>query len=157
MRFALVIVVALTLLGCSGQNARPFPTAPSASISTTPNPPAPTAPDPPAATIPDPPARPARLTFVWVAVIGESLWGGLCVPGATVEIVGGQGLGRRLTQTTRGCTTWDPDYEMIFDGLNEGEEVTLRASASGYASKEITVIPTFGGQSAVSITLSKVQ
>ena len=71
---------------------------------------------------------------------------GTCIPGARVEIVRGQGLGRSLTQSTLGCDWWDPDYAATFDGLNVGEELTLRASASGYAAKEINVVPTSGGQ-----------
>jgi hypothetical protein len=126
MRFALPTVVALTLLGCSGERAQPSPTAP--------GPPVPITPLPPATPLPPPP----QLTFVWVVVIPAG--SGVCIPGATVEIVLGQGLGRSVTQTTRGCSYWDPDYDAIFDGLNAGEELTLRASASGYAAKEIAVV-----------------
>jgi hypothetical protein len=43
----------------------------------------------------------------------------------------------------------------MFDGLTVGEELTLRASAVGYAAKERLVVPTPGGQFAVPIVLSK--
>ena len=138
MRFVLITVVTLTLFGCSREMAQRSPTAPG---------------PPP---VPTTPAPPPELTFVWVVVI-EKGGGGGCIPGATVEIVRGQGLGRSVTQTTRGCSYWDPDYDAIFDGVNEGEELTLRASASGYAVKEITVVPKSGGQSAVLFELSRIQ
>ncbi len=134
MRFALIAVVTLTLCGCSGEMAQQLPTAP--------GPPVPTAPAPPPPTTPTPPARPSELTAVWVVVLAEG--SALCIPGATVEIVRGHGLGRSVMQTTRGCSWWEPDYDAFFDGLNSGEELTLRASASGYASKEITVDLTSG-------------
>ena len=145
MRFAVITALSLTFFGCAGEKIPRSPTAPGP-------PPVATAPVPPA---PVPPAPPPKLTFVWVVVIEEG-GGGQCIPGAMVEIVRGQGLGRRLTQTTRGCSYWDPDYEATFDGLNVGEEITLRASASGYAAKEIAVVPTSGGQRAVTFELSRI-
>jgi hypothetical protein len=157
MRFALIAVVILTFVGCAREATRPLPTAPSPSVATTPNPSIPAVPDPPALppAPPPPPAVPPALTFVWVVVF-EGGGSGLCIPEATVEIVRGQGLGRRLTQSTLRCDTWDPDG-VIFDGLNEGDALTLRASAWGYAAKETTVVPTPGGQTAISIVLSKFQ
>jgi hypothetical protein len=138
MRFALIAVVTLTLLGCSGETIQPLPTAA----------------DPVVPTAPTAPARPAELTFVWVVVIQEA---GTCIPGATVEIMRGQGLGRSVTQTSAWvCSYWDPDFDAVFKGLNEGEELTLRASASGYAAKEITVVPTLGPQTAVTFELSRI-
>ena len=136
MRIAPIPVVILTLVGCGREAARPLPTS--------------TAPDPPS------PALPHALTFVWVVVL-DGGGSGLCIPGATVEVVRGQGLGRRLTHSTLGCSYWYPDCHATFDGLNQGDELTLRASALGYAAKETTVIPTPGGQTAVSIVLSKTQ
>jgi hypothetical protein len=147
MRFALIAVVTLTFCGCSGEMAQQLPNAP--------GPPVPTAPAPPPPTTPTPPARPSELTTVWVVVLEEG--SAVCIPGATVEIVRGQGLGRRVTQTTRGCSYWDPDYDANFDGLNSGEELTLRASAAGYAAKEMNVVPTSGGQSAVTFELSRMR
>ena len=97
------------------------------------------------------------MTFVWVVVTSDT-GGGSCIPGARVEIVRGQGLGQSLTQSTLGCSYWDPDDAAAFDGLNVGEELTLRASALGYAAKETTVVPTpRDGQTAVSIVLSRIE
>jgi hypothetical protein len=83
---------------------------------------------------------------------------GVCIPGATVEIVRGQGLGRRVTQTSAWvCSYWEPDFDAHFNGLNEGEELTLRASAAGYTAQEITVVPKVGPQTAVAFELSRIQ
>ena len=153
MRFALIAVVILTQVGCAREAARPLPTAPSPTVATAPNPSVPTAPDLPAPA--PPPAVPRELTFVMVIVL-EGDGSGLCIPGATVEIVRGQGLGRRATQTGRDCSSWDPG-DVKFDGLTLGEELTLRASAVGHAAKERTVVPTSGAQTAVPIVLSKIE
>ena len=77
------------------------------------------------------------------------------VPDASIEIVAGQGTGRRIAQSN-GCSYWDPDYDAIFTDLNADEELTLRASAPGYASKEVSVSTTGGRvHSAVTIELAR--
>jgi hypothetical protein len=152
MRFALITVFAVSLVSC-GETAPPFvlhlPTAPNPPVAAAPDPP----PAPPVPAVPDPPARPPELTFVVVMVLGG---GDGCIDGAVVEIVRGQGLGRRVTQSARGCGPWDGG-NVIFRDLNVGEELTLRASAAGYAANEETVIPTPGGQFAIPIVLSRIQ
>jgi len=80
MKFALTIFATLTLLGCSQENAQRLPTAPS--------PPVPTASPAPAA---------SPLTFLWGMVVDEA---GVCIVGATVQVVRGQSLGQSITQTT---------------------------------------------------------
>ncbi len=146
MKYALVILVLLSLFGCSEGTAPRAPTAP--------DPPVPTAPDPPVPPAPLPPNQPPRLATLWVVVIEEGARGASCVPGATVEIVRGEGLGQSLKQTTP-CSWWDPDYDLVFRGLTPGAALTLRASASGYAAKEMTVVPILGRvQTAVAIELA---
>jgi hypothetical protein len=54
--------------------------------------------------------------------------------------VGGQGIGRRMTQTTA-CSWWDWDEGFVFADLAPDVELTIRASASGYGSKESTFAP----------------
>ena len=142
MRFALITALSLAFLGCAGEKIPRSPTAPGP-------PPVATAPFP---TAPVPPAPPPELTDVWVAVFPEG--SAICIPLAMVEIVRGQGLGRRLTQS--GCNYWDPDYDAVFDRLNVGEEITLRAFATGYAAKEIAVVPRSWEQS-VTFELSRIQ
>jgi hypothetical protein len=129
MRFELIAAVILVLCGCSGENIQRLPTVPS--------PPVVTAPPP----SPNPPARPPEPTSLWVVVLRAG--SAVCVPDARVEIVRGQGLGQGVTQRSP-CSYWDPDYDTVFHGLNAGEELTLRASASGYAATEITVVPEAG-------------
>jgi hypothetical protein len=144
MKLRLVIVVTLMLAGCSPDHVPtigPFP-SPSPAV------PTPPPPDPP----PPGPTPPPRLTFVWVVVLDGSDGGGICVRDATVEIVTGQGLGRRIAQANE-CSYWDPDYDAMFEELVEGVELTMRASAPGYATEEKTVVPTFGGQQAVTFVL----
>jgi hypothetical protein len=156
MRFALITIFTLALVGC-GDTVPPFllqlPTAPNPPVATTPDPP----PAPPVPTPPAPPALPRELTFVWVIVLDDGSVSGTCIPGAKVDIVRGQGVGRSLTQSTRGCDSWHPDYDALFPDLYVGEELTLRASAAGYAANEKTVSPTPGGQFALPIVLSRIR
>jgi hypothetical protein len=112
MRFALMTVVTLTLLGCSGQ---PLPTAPST------------------------PPQPPRLVNLSMMVLDNSG----CIYGATVEIVRGQGLGRSATQYECG-DWWYIPYGVALTGLNDGEWLTIRVSAPGYASQEISLLPNDG-------------
>jgi hypothetical protein len=140
MRFAAVVLVACTLAGCSGEGGS-MPTAP-APIPV-PAPPAPTA----------DPVPPPRLASIWVVVLEEQ-GSGACIRNATIEIVGGPGLGSRIEQNNE-CSYWDPDYRAVFDRLPAGENVKLRASAAGYSAAELTVIPAIGASTAVTIALTK--
>jgi hypothetical protein len=141
VKFALIIFVSLTLLGCSQQGARSvLPTAPS--------PPIPTASPVP---VPAPPA--GSLTFLWGMVVDES---GVCIVGATVQVVNGQGLGQSITQVTP-CDAWSYDGGVMFRGLTPDVEMTLRASAAGYAAQEKTVVPSLGGQMAVLFAPSRIR
>ena len=131
-RYARALVAALSLLGCRGEDASPSPTAPG------------TAPNAPAA------PSPAVGAWVWVMVLENS---GLCIPGATVAVVGGEGVGQSFTQT-RPCDAWSYDPEVLFVGLTPGAAVTLRASAPGYAAKEVTAYAQLSGQ-ATEIVLTR--
>jgi hypothetical protein len=88
-------------------------------------------------------------------VVLEKGGSGICVPGATVEIVRGQGLGRRVSQGS--CNYWDPDPDAAFTDLNADEELTFRASAPGYAATELTVLPRAETGKAVVFELSRNQ
>jgi hypothetical protein len=135
MRLALVVLTTFTLLGCSGDGVPP--TAPASPLPTSSNSPSPTQ---------DAPA------WVWAMVVGED-GSGLCILDATVEVVAGQGLGQRATQSEPCDIWWVGGVE--FKNLTAGVEITLRASASGYVPEEKTVIPTTGGQMATIFALRR--
>jgi hypothetical protein len=138
MKFAFIGFVTVVAIGCSGEERSTYPTAPTPSVAAAPAP------------IPD------QLASVSVVVI-ETGGGGACVRGATVEVVSGQGLGRSVRQADR-CSVWDPDYSANFKDMTPGAEMTLRASAEGYAPREVIVMPTPGPQVLrVEIELSRLQ
>jgi hypothetical protein len=86
-------------------------------------------------------------------VISES---GACIVGATVQVVQGDALGETITQTTP-CDAWGYDGGFVITGVLSGVPVTLRASAAGYASQNLTVIPTGNpAQRTVFLTLSRI-
>ena len=134
MRFALTILATLSLLGCSQENTQRLPTAPSLLVTTA----APTA---------------GSLTALWGMVVDET---GVCIVDATVQVVRGQGVGQSITQTTP-CDAWAYDGGVVFRDLTPGVEMTLRASASGYAAQERTVAPSLGPQMAVLLAPSRFQ
>jgi hypothetical protein len=136
MKFALIVFASLTLLGCSQESGQPLPTAPGQPV--------------PSAS---PAPTPNSLTFLWVMVLEDT---GVCIVGATVEVVRGQGLGQSITQETP-CDAWDYGGGAVFRDLTPGVEMTLRASASGYAAQERNVVPSLGGQMAVLLAPSRIQ
>ena len=136
MKIALTVLVALTLLGCSGERADSLLTAPSPLVGTGSL--SPTG---------------GSLAMLFGMVVNES---GGCIVGATVEVVRGQGLGQSITQTTP-CDAWGYSGGFIFSNLTPGVEMTLRAAASGYASPEMTVVPSTGPQTAVLFSPSRIQ
>jgi hypothetical protein len=97
-----------------------------------------------------PPTGSARL---WVMVIDES---GVCIDGATIQIVGAEGAGDPIPQLTP-CSAWDVDGGLLLTGLAPDEEVTLRGAARGYAPREMSFRPFPGAFRAVFIGLSKAQ
>ena len=83
---------------------------------------------------------------------------GVCLEGATIQIVRAQGAGEPVPQQTP-CDAWGDYGGLLLDGLNPGEAVTLRGAAPGYASRETSFLPFVmpGSYHAVFITLSKPQ
>lgn len=129
MKIAGTILVAMIVLGCGEYTPPPF---------------APTPPSPP------PPDN--RLVSLWGMVIAPS---GVCVEGATVSVVRGQALGQSAEQSTP-CDAWADSGGFEFRNLRSGVEMTLRATAPGYAAKEVTVVPVSGPQSAFLIEPSRI-
>jgi hypothetical protein len=118
------IVLIVTLSGCSSETAPP----------TAPTPPAAPAPAP----TPAPPAPPSSTVgFLAGMVLTDD---GGCIRDAVVEIVGGQGVGRKMTQTAP-CSWWDWEEGFVFTDLVPDVELTIRASASGYDSKDTKFTP----------------
>jgi hypothetical protein len=138
VRFAFIGVVAIAVVGCSGNDRSAYPTALTPSVTTGPTP------------TPLP-----GLAWLGVVVI-EDGGGGGCVRGATVEVVAGQGVGKSIRQADN-CSVWDPDFTAQFNSLTPGVAMTLRASAEGYAPREVIVVPTLGPQMAFEIELSRIR
>lgn len=126
MKFALAMLVTVSLVGCSEDSTPRLPT---------------------------PTSTPSSLTWLWAMVVDET---GLCIAGATVEVVRGQGAGQRITQTTP-CDAWAFDGGVVLTNLTPGVEMTLRASASGFAAQEKSVVPALGPQMAVLFAPSRIQ
>ena len=131
MKFGVGILVIVGLAGCSSDGVPSLPTAPASVATTSPT---------------------TGSALLWVMVIEES---GACVDGATIQIVGAQAAGEPVTQTTP-CAMWDVDGGLLLRNLTPGVELTLRAAATGYRSRDMTFLPfpTPGPYYAVFITLS---
>jgi hypothetical protein len=92
-------------------------------------------------------------TWLWGFVVDGS---GGCIDGGTVEVVGGQRLGERITQETP-CDVWAYDGGFVFRDLTPGVEMIIRASAPGYAPLVKSVTPYSGPQTAFLFPLSKIE
>jgi hypothetical protein len=133
VKFALVLVVTASSIGCSPDSGQRSAIAPT-----------------PPVTTPVPTPTPGSLASLSGYVVDDQL----CVEGATVQVVAGQGVGRSVAQTTP-CSIWDYGGGFSFTDLTPGVAMTLRASAPRYTPFEKTVTPHTGGQFAVVINLSK--
>jgi len=87
-------------------------------------------------------------TLIFGYVVADS---GVCIAGATVRVVAGQRAGETITQTTP-CDAWAYDGGFIFRDLAVGVEMTLQASAPGYAVEEKKVVPSSRPQMAILFT-----
>jgi hypothetical protein len=76
---------------------------------------------------------------------------GMCIANAIVEIVSGEGTGRRFAQVLP-CDAWEIGFG--FSNLTPGVSFTIRASAPGYDSKEKTIVPSAGPSTSVVFELS---
>jgi hypothetical protein len=132
MRFALLVLATLNLVGCSQDSPQRSPAAPSSSSSV-------------------PTAGPGYSAVVFAMVVGQG--SGLCLDGATIQVVSGQSAGVSVPQTTP-CDVWDADGGVWLKDLVPGVAMTLRATAAGRTPLEKTVVPSSGNQSAVVFELS---
>jgi len=120
MRFASMIFMTLSILGCSETSTPRPPTFPSPPVST-PSP----QPTPPQSNL-------IAIRGFVITPIGE------CIEGATVEVVAGPTTGQKATQKLP-CDTARYSGGFLFDeGVPAGDwgEIWLRASAPGYVSQE---------------------
>ncbi len=109
----------------------------------------------PSSPSPTPPApAPSSPPIVSGKVLNEP---GICIEGATVEVVRGQLSGLKVTQATpSNYWSYGDEEGFVFTGLTPDVDMTLRASASGYAAEEKTVRPSTRGTE-VFFTLSSTQ
>lgn len=97
------------------------------------------------------PSIPSGPAFLWVMVVASS---GICLEGATIEVVSGQRAGEKITQKTP-CDAWSYDGGVTFQNLTAGLPMTLRATAPGYSVQEQTIVPASGPQTSVLFTPSR--
>jgi hypothetical protein len=65
---------------------------------------------------------------------------GACLAGAVVEVIAGQAVGQKSAQSGP-CDAWWPFNGFAFSNLTPGVSLTLRATAPGHATKDVTVKP----------------
>lgn len=133
MKVAATILTILTLVGCSSED-------PTKGVPTSPG---------PAGRVPLPTPTTG---FIWGFVI-EKNGSGACIVGATVEIIRGVRQGEIQAQETP-CSVWDYGGGFDLKDLPLSTQLTLRASAPGYASKEFTATPVNSGQ-AIEVKLTR--
>jgi len=120
MRLGVAVLTALTFLGCSSDSALPnAPSSPAATPAPTPN------------------------GAIEVLVVGND-GSGLCITGATVEVIAGQAVGQSGT-LDRPCDVWSGPG-VRFNNLTPNVAMTVRASAPGYDTREKVFIPSGDGR-----------
>jgi hypothetical protein len=97
-----------------------------------------------------PPVALSSSAWLWMMVAEDS---GLCIADATIEVIAGQSRGLTAKQT-QPCDVWDVGGIYIKE-LEAGAEMTVRASAPGYAAQEKVVVPKSGPQQATIFVLTK--
>ena len=79
---------------------------------------------------------------------------GLCIVGAVVEVVQGQGRNTHRQDPT--CDVWRWPSNVVFDKLLPGAEMLLRASAPGYRS-QLKTVPIDDSQTSAVFTLKPIE
>jgi hypothetical protein len=135
MKLAAILLAAFTLSACSEDSRSDGPGVPGNPVA------------PPVPIVPSSPPIPNASAWLWGFVVNGS---GVCIEGATVRVVRGQREGESVVQSTP-CDAWGYGGGFYFDKLTPGVEMTLRASAPGYADAEVTMTPHAGSQSTFTI------
>ena len=65
-----------------------------------------------------------------------------CVAGATITIVAGQAVGQSQVQPP--CDPWGYDNGFYFKNLTPNVALTLRVTATGFQTKEVSTVPASG-------------
>ena len=132
MRLAVIFSTALILFGCSQDSTQPSPTVPSPLVETAP-----------------------KLVNLRGVVVNP---GGNCIEGAIVEVVSGQAVGQKATQSTP-CDAWDDYFSggFIFKDLTPDVPVTFRASAPGWGTQEKQAVPSLGPGPSLAVVIGLVQ
>ena len=126
MRFASVMCLTLSILGCSERSTPRSPMVPPPPVNPSP-------PQPP----PQPPPPPSNRVTLWGIVVDP---GGGCIEGATVEVMAGPVLVGQKAMQTLPCDLVRGTGGFWFEeGAPVAIELTLRASAPGYVSREQTI------------------
>ena len=135
MKFGVTILVIVALAGCSRESVPPIPTAPDSPVA---------------------PAPPTGSALLYVMVISSG--SGVCIEGATIQIVSAEGAGEPIPQRTP-CDVWAYDGGLLLTDLTPGVKLTLRGAASGYTPREMSFLPfpMPGSYQTVFIRLSKAQ
>jgi hypothetical protein len=143
MRFASILCLTLSILGCSENFTQRSPTVPTSPVTPSPQP---TSPQPASPQRPAPP--PYDKVVLWGFVVNPS---GECIKGATVEVIDLVLRPHTLSEPPRyllGQKATQPCESPILgggfgfdDGAPPDVEVHLRASAPGYVSKVQIIIP----------------
>jgi len=131
MKFRAVIIVALTATGCSADSLLSPSTAVDSSV----------------------PTSGPTTAVLWGFVVDES---GACIRDAEVEAIAGQAVGEVMHQETP-CDVWAYGGGFYFNDLKPGIAITIRASAPGYAPRQMTVMPFTGGYKALEVKLDPVR
>jgi hypothetical protein len=103
------------------------------------------------------PASPVATINSPAPAASESLSGfvvdvsGVCIAGATIEVVGGATNGAKTIQKTP-CDAWSYSGGFAFTGVATDGSVKLRATAAGYGAAEVAV----SGKSVMEIVLPAV-
>ena len=100
------------------------------------------------------PIAPAPYGLLWGFVAKSS---GACIEGAKVEVIAGQAIGEVALQKTP-CNVWAESDGFLIQPLTLNVAITVRASAPGYQSVELTRMPqSSSGYMGFSVVLSELK
>lgn len=99
-------------------------------------------------TAPDP--LTSSRTKLWGMVIEES---GVCLVGGAVAVVGQTGGASQVQETP--CDVWGYGGGFVLRDLQAGVLVTLRVSAPGYETRDVSVIPSLSQGTVFEVVLAK--